>query len=102
MKSVCCDEWQVINTRRSLSLLYKSVPPVEVPFACLEINLLSKWTGHWQGDKAAWMFIFDLNEVFWEEAGVSQLGPDNKPNSLDHQHLFLPLNVNVLQFDLGK
>lgn len=54
----------MINTRRSLSLLYKSVPPVEVPFACLEINLMSKWTGHWQGDMAAWMFIFDLNEVF--------------------------------------
>lgn len=42
----------MINTHKSLSLLYKSVPPAEVPFACLEINLRTKWTGRWQGDKA--------------------------------------------------
>lgn len=51
----------MINTHKSLSLLYKSVPPAEVPFACLEINLRTKWTGHWQGDKAAWTFILALN-----------------------------------------
>lgn len=38
---------------KSLHLLYRSVPPTEVPFTCLEINLRTKWTEHWQGDKAA-------------------------------------------------
>lgn len=41
----------MINTHKSLSLLYKSGPPAEVPFACLEINLRAKWTERWQGVK---------------------------------------------------
>lgn len=51
----------MINTHRSLSLLCRTLPPAQVPFGCLEINLRTKWTERWQGVKAAGMFILDLN-----------------------------------------
>lgn len=46
MKSARRRVWQVINAQRSLK---RVSPRVEVPFACLEINLQAKWTGRWRG-----------------------------------------------------
>lgn len=53
MKSARRGVWQVINAQRSLNRVYWPAPRVEVPFACLEINLPANRTGRWRGDSPA-------------------------------------------------
>lgn len=53
MKSARRCAWQVINAQRSLNRVFRPAPQVEVPFACLEINLQAKWTGRYSPAKNA-------------------------------------------------